>query len=329
MNDLDARIREALRAATDRIQEQDLRPAHAPQSSTVRSRGRVLRWTPPMLAAVAVIAVVVVTSLALSGSPSASRLPQPAGPGTGTASPTTSPPNTQASTPAPTTVSPTPAPGADNAACYFADACPTGSLSSFYEPLWPFDSYAQARQWQKIDGPDGHQPWHSDAAATALFFTENYLGFTDITLVTTTQVGADQAHVGVGYRDPSGSKRTSAVLHLIRYEKTLGETDAGWEVVGSDDTSFSLEQPAYDSVVSSPMTVGGHITGTDENISVAVRTSDGAVDRITPFPAGGDNAPWSATVPFSEHGVLTIVASTGGHLIQHERFAIQGVHTAS
>jgi len=44
MNDLDARIREALRAATDRIQEQDLRPAHAPQSSTVRSRGRVIRW---------------------------------------------------------------------------------------------------------------------------------------------------------------------------------------------------------------------------------------------------------------------------------------------
>jgi hypothetical protein len=39
------------------------------------------------------------------------------------------------------------------------------------------------------------------------------------------------------------------------------------------------------------------------------------------------HAPWQLSVPFANHGVLTIVAATGGHLAQHERFAIQGVHT--
>jgi hypothetical protein len=32
-------------------------------------------------------------------------------------------------------------------------------------------------------------------------------------------------------------------------------------------------------------------------------------------------------VSFHGSGVLTIVAFTGGHLTQHERFAIQGGHT--
>ena len=114
----------------------------------------------------------------------------------------------------------------------------------------------------------------------------------------------------------------------MRYETTTGDTAAGWEVVGSDDTTFSIEQPAYRSAVSSPMTVGGHITGVDENITVAVHTLAGTVDRVAAVPAGGTNSPWSVTVPFTGHGVLTVVAATGGHLIQHERFTIQGVHTS-
>jgi hypothetical protein len=102
-------------------------------------------------------------------------------------------------------------------------------------------------------------------------------------------------------------------------------------VVGSDDTTLSLEQPAYGSQVSSPMTVGGHITGVDENIVVSVlRLTSSGTDRATlaAVPAGGDHTPWTTgAVPFSQRGVLTIVARAGGHLQLVERFAIQGVHT--
>ena len=205
---------------------------------------------------------------------------------------------------------------------------PAGYL--FYEPLWPFPNYAQARQWETVDGPAGHQPWHADASSTALSFVNGYLGFSDIDVVTSTSADTNEAHIGVGYADPNGKKHTAAVLHLVRYSQTLGNTHAGWEVVGSDDTDFSLEQPAYGSQVSSPMTVGGHITGVDENIVVDVKDASGSVLTGTPagVPAGGQNSPWHASVSFDGSGVLTIVAFTGGHLQQHERFAIQGVHTS-
>ncbi len=44
-------------------------------------------------------------------------------------------------------------------------------------------------------------------------------------------------------------------------------------------------------------------------------------------PAGGNNTPWSATVSYSgaTQGVITVVASTGGHLQGVERFAIQAL----
>jgi hypothetical protein len=78
------------------------------------------------------------------------------------------------------------------------------------------------------------------------------------------------------------------------------------------------------------MTVGGHITGVDESIVVsyhALFPRAGITAAPAPLPAGGNNSPWTETVTFSAKGVFTIVASTGGHLTQHERFAIQGVHT--
>jgi hypothetical protein len=58
-----------------------------------------------------------------------------------------------------------------------------------------------------------------------------------------------------------------------------------------------------------------------------VRTFDRIVGRGGPLPAGGTNSPWSGRTQFTGHGVLTVVAVTGGHLQQHERFAIQGVHS--
>ena len=75
------------------------------------------------------------------------------------------------------------------------------------------------------------------------------------------------------------------------------------------------------------MTVGGHITGVDEAITVWVRTLSDGVTRLGPIPCRWPERAVDETVPFTQAGALTIVASTGGHVQQHERFAIQGVHT--
>ncbi len=122
-----------------------------------------------------------------------------------------------------------------------------------------------AKDWQAAYRSGGQQPWHLDAGQTALSFTRGYLGFNEINIVTSTRTDSIGAHIGVGYRDPNGTARTAAVLHLVRFGT---DSDSPWEVVGSDDATFSLEIPAYGSVVHSPVTVGGHITGVDENIRV-------------------------------------------------------------
>jgi hypothetical protein len=195
-----------------------------------------------------------------------------------------------------------------------------------YQPLFPFASLAAARAWEQSHRDGGHQPWHLDAGLTAQAFTTGYLGFTDLDVVTRNVTDSLGAHVGVGYRDPDGAVRTAAVLHLVRFGT---EADAPWEVVGSDDTTFTLEVPAYGSVVASPVTAGGRISGVDENIVVAVRqlSSDKPLGESGGVPAGGERRPWTATVQFVQPSdtTLTIVASTVGHLQQVERFAVQGV----
>ena len=202
-----------------------------------------------------------------------------------------------------------------------------------YQPLYPFASLADAQAWQAAHRSGGHQPWHGDAGATAISFTWGWLGFNEIDTVTSTRTGLDGAHIGVGYRDPNGGLRTAAVLHLVRFGN---DPDSPWEVVGSDDgpTNFSLDTPAYGSPVTSPITVGGHIVGVDENIKVTVHrlANQAAVGSYCCTPAGPatpTGADWRATVSFtgSAGDVLTIVAQTGGHLQRVERFAIQGVYS--
>lgn len=299
MNDVDERISAALRALAGTVQEPDLRPLQLP-------RRRPVRWVAPLLAAAAVL-VVVVTIAVVSGSPNAShKQQQPGGPSPSpsatTSAPTSAPPSGS------TTVSPPPRPELDGA-----------------EPLWPFASAAEAYQWESVDGPNGHSPWHADAKMTALSFATGYLHFHDITEVTSSDIQGTQADIGVGYDLPSGDKHTASVVHLARY----GDENAPWEVVAASASDFSISEPASGVDVTSPMTVGGRITGVDDNITVAVRTLDGQVDKIAPVPAGGQGAPWTVTVPFSEQGVLTVVASTGGHLTQHERFVVVGVTAGS
>jgi hypothetical protein len=63
----------------------------------------------------------------------------------------------------------------------------------------------------------------------------------------------------------------------------------------------------------------------DENITVALHTLDGADRSAPPVPAGGENQPWSVSVANPPSGVTTVVASTGGGLTAHGRFAVVGI----
>lgn len=354
MNSLiDDRISAALRARAGQVSDSDLSPAvvpvgrHAPVDRS--------RWAVPLLAATAAGVVAVATVATVRASQSSG--PAPAAPITSptlnTPAPTSGsnsqPLPTHSARPSPSGSRPSqsmsapsspqsgsqPVPSASGSAGSAGSAGSVGSPSGKppapafvlgYQPLWPFGSYQAAEQWRTHGS--GSQPWHLDAGQTALSFTRSYLGFTELTTVTGQRTDAQGAHVGVGYRDPNGQLRTSATLHLVRYGDAA---DSPWEVVGSDDTTLSLEQPAYGSTVTSPMTIGGHITGVDENIVVSVlHSTSSGTDRATlaRVPAGGNNSLWTTgAVSFAQHGVLTIVASTGGHLQQVERFAIQGVHT--
>jgi hypothetical protein len=329
---IDDRIRAALHAAADDVREADLTPMAAPNAADRGSRlerdrpTRPTRWFAPWLATAAAVVAVAGTAAYLGLRDTSHRAHPVAGP-TPPIAITTPAPTSTASTTEPsrsTSPSATTTSGAAGAVCYFNDS-PCFGRGGIYEALWPFASLVQARQW---DSNGGSSPWHADAGATALLFTQNVLGFKDITRVTATRIdGQGQAHIGVGYQNPAGAKHTAATLHLVRYTTSANDTAAPWEVVGSDDTDFSLERPAYGLLVHSPMTVGGHITGVDENITVSVRGRTGSPTVPAPIPAGGDNTPWSRTVAFTQSGVLLIVASTGGHVTAHERFAIQGVHT--
>jgi hypothetical protein len=300
MNDLDERIFAALRAQADTVREADL------PELDLRRRHPV-RWIAPLLAAAAVLIVVV--TIAVAGGPSdAGRSVPPIGPEpTNTAGPTE--PQTELY-------------------CVFDDeGCPAGGTAQFVQ-LWPFASYEQAKQWETVDGPAGHSPWHTDVKATALFFVQNYLGFHDIDTVTSLSIDDwPYARVGVGYVQ-GGAEHTAAVVQLVRYSPERGDTAAGWEVVGASSDGFWLDTPSDGNLVSSPMTVLGRITGVDDNITLAVRTLGGSYHRADPVPAGGRRSPWSATVTFTERGHMTVVASTGGHTKQHERFAVVGVVSA-
>ena len=338
MNTIDDRISAALHAQAYSLTEDDLSPASPPVSHW--SQPERSRWTAPLLAAavVGIVAAGTITAVQVNRSDSAGRVTPPAGsvqPGPSGSAPQTQPaPSQSATQPAPSDTQPIPSQtptqaGPSATASGSSTGAPSQSPPPVYERyqlLWPFGSAWAGEQWRTKGG--GSQPWHLDAEQTALNFTRSYLGFTELDLVTETFYDDLGAHIGIGYRDPNGASHTAATLHLVQ----LGTaSDSPWEVVGSDDTTFSVEQPAYGSKVSSPMTIGGHITGVDENITVSLLhlTSSGT-ERATlaQVAAGGDRAPWTTgAVSFAQRGVLTIVASTGGHLQQVERFAIHGVHT--
>ena len=199
-------------------------------------------------------------------------------------------------------------------------------LTQGYLPLFPFADFAHARAWERGYPSGGHQPWHLDTAQTTLAFAR-YLGFNDLDVITATMFRTAGAHVGIGFRGPNGVDHTAAIVHLMRFGTDEG---APWEVVGTDDTTFTFDVPAYGATVPSPVTVGGVITGIDENISVTARqlATPGTLGRFCCLPVGGNRQPWSAQLAYAgaaPGGILTLAAATGEHLRRVERFAVTGV----
>jgi hypothetical protein len=327
--DIDDRIRAALSAQANQITEADLRPNAAPiHPEAIEEHRR--RWAAPLLAAAAVAAVAVGTTVAVH-SVHPHHTPPANSPAPGVTVPVTPMPSPPLPSSGPSHRPSTPPTHASG-----PSQTPPAQPSSFdlgYQPLYPFATLAEAQAWQAANRTGGHQPWHASAEQTAIAFTTGWLGFHQINTVTSTHTAPDGAHVGVGYRDPNRALHTAAVLHLVRFGT---DPDSPWEIVGSDDNpaSLSLDTPTYGSTVTSPITVGGHIVGIDENITVTVRrlTSPTPIGTHCCTPAGmttPTGTDWTTTVSFTATpgDVLTIIADTGGHLQAVERFAIQGVHT--
>ena len=192
-----------------------------------------------------------------------------------------------------------------------------------YQPMFPFANPAEAAAWHREHhGADvgAAEAWHHEAVATTLAFAK-FLGYTGLDRTGPTTGDARDAHVALGAENPDGRFSTAAVVHLVRLGR--GAT-APWEVVGTDDTAFSLTIPAYGAGVTSPLPVGGSISGVDESISVTVRAvhATEALGAACCVAAGGEGTPWSTTVSFlpPPDGVVVIAASTGGHTATVERF---------
>ncbi|MEU8198259.1 hypothetical protein AB0C10_31220 [Microbispora amethystogenes] len=278
--------------------------------------GRIRRRPPAVLAAaLAALGFLAAACGTGSGSsPAATFAAASSGPSSGSSF--AEPSATVTSTPAPS-----PVPGTSSGAPLVAGR---------YQPLWPFTDDKQVRDWQEGYRAGGHQPWHLDAGQTALAFTQGYLGFKGIDQLVDSKVDGVHARVSVGIRGEGGGRPgIAAVIHLVKFGTG---TDAPWEVVGSDDTTFSLTTPRYGSSVSSPVKAGGKITGVDESIRLQARVAGGTgpIGERCCVSAGGENHPWSATLDFraTPGQTVTIVASTGGHIADVERFAVTGVRAA-
>jgi Immunoglobulin-like domain of bacterial spore germination len=190
--------------------------------------------------------------------------------------------------------------------------------------LWPFRTQAEADAWL-AQADEGHSPWHADAEATALAFTQGFLGFADIDLVTSRDVRADEAWIGVGFQGEDATV-TAAVVHLRRFGPS---SDAPWEVVGTRDTDLTLDRPDYGSTVSSPVVVGGSVTGLEGSLTVSVRQVS------APEPLGGvadlvitpQTSAWDAEIPYAgaTDPALTIVVSLRSDAREAARFAITAV----
>jgi hypothetical protein len=282
-----------------------------------RDRRRVLA---AVAAGVALVVVAGVTGF-VAGRNDGDTVAPPTPAPTASASPSATPSPTP--TPTPTrTATPTPSTSPSPSATATTTPAPFGG-----QLAWPFVSTAEAAAWQASYRASGTQPWHLDAGETAVAFTTGFLGFAGIDEVVSSTVRGGDAEVSVGYvPEPGAAPAVAAVVHLL---KIGTDRDAPWEVVGTRDSILSITSPSYGARVSSPIAVGGRITGVDESIRVQVREASGTrvLGEACCVPAGGQSMPWATDVSYTgaTGPVLVIVASTGGHVRDVERFAVTAV----
>jgi hypothetical protein len=62
-------------------------------------------------------------------------------------------------------------------------------------------------------------------------------------------VSGGDAHVAVGIKLPDGTIGTAAIIRLLRFGSGRY---APWEVVGADDSTFTVDSPAHGSRVPPP-----------------------------------------------------------------------------
>jgi hypothetical protein len=193
-----------------------------------------------------------------------------------------------------------------------------------YLPLFPFGDLQEAVAWQQGYGK-AHQQDRYDAGPSALAFA-HFLGYGEIDRVVAVAYDSRGAHVAVGYESEGDRVVRAAVVHLIRFGTGSRRP---WEVVGTDDTNFTIDVPPYGAVIGSPVEVGGRITGVDESITVHIQQlhANGALGEHCCTPAGGQNSRWSSNVSFQPptDAILIISAATGGHIQDVERFSVTGV----
>ena len=201
-----------------------------------------------------------------------------------------------------------------------------GVLPGGLLPLWPFQTADQASAWlqgRRAGTPDPQQ--RSDAAATALAFTREFLGYTGIDQITSATGSATDRLIGLGQVTESGAVLAAATLRLLRFGP---EPDAPWVVVGTQDAASVLARPGYGATVGASFMVGGRITGVDEALRVSVLAPGaGLLGSAGPVGVGGVDQAWS--VPVTRAGtapgsVLTVAVATGGHLFDVEWFAVSG-----
>lgn len=204
-----------------------------------------------------------------------------------------------------------------------AHAAPTDAADFGYQPLWPFGSAAEADRWA------GEHPGGSDPAGTALAFTRDFLGFTDVDRADAARIDGRQAWVPVGFTLPDGGPTTAATIHLVRFGSGA---DAPWEVVGADGRDLTVDTPAYGSTAGAVIDAGGVISGVDECIRLQVRQlgHPEVLGEFSCVMAGGAQTRWSAQVPVTgaAPGPIAVIAATGGHVAEVERFAVTGLLAA-
>ena len=168
----------------------------------------------------------------------------------------------------------------------------------------------------RTTAPAGRNPSVSTRGMTALAFAQ-FLGYTDIDqIVTSRGRRAGRARLGrvsePGQREPHAPPRSSTSSAT-----ELDPTSRGRSSAPTTRTSASRPRSTAPSVTS-PMPVGGRISGVDESITVHVQQlhSNGLLGQVCCIPGGGTDSPWAGTTTFANRPTRSSSssASTGGHV---------------